>query len=142
MLIKLREVMEVKDLLKGALDDLDAGVRQQAVTAIKEFNLKSFEEDLAPRLKDASEQVVIEAIRAYGALGTHSAVGPLVDLIVHVGDDPEADDPEGIQNAANLALEMITGVKQGYDSSLPDDQKKAAIDNWRIWWKKNKATWK
>jgi HEAT repeat protein len=142
MLIKLREVMEVKDLLKPALSDLDAGVRQQAVTAVKEFNLKSFETDIYPRLKDASEQVVVEAARALGVLQARGAVGLLVDLIVHVEEDEEIEDPDAIQNACNIALEQITGVKQGFDTSLPDEQKKAAVDNWRIWWKKNKATWK
>lgn len=142
MLIKLREVMEVKDLLKSALGDLDAGVRQQAVTAVKEFNLKAFETDLYPRLKDASEQVVVEAARALGVLQARAAVGLLVDLIVQVEEDEEIEDSDAIQNACNIALEQITGVKQGFDTALPDEQKRAAVDNWRIWWKKNKATWK
>jgi HEAT repeat protein len=139
MLVKLKEVMEVKDLLKGALDDLDGGVRQQAVVAIREFNLKSFEQDLFPRMNDASEQVILEAIRAFGALGTHSAVDVLVKVLVK--PDPEAEEIDSLQRAANLSLEQITGLKQGYDDTN-DVAKQAAIDGWRIWWKKNKDTWK
>jgi HEAT repeat protein len=138
-LIRLREVGEVKDLLKAALDDLDGGVRQQAVIAIREFNIKTYEEDLFPRLKDASEQVIMETIRTLGSFGTRSAVAPLMKILL--SPDPDAEDSEILQDAANTSLELITGVKQGYTStSVP--AKAAALDNWRIWWKKNKDTWK
>ncbi len=140
-LIRLREVGEVKDLLKSALDDLDGGVRQQAVIAIREFNLKSFEEDLVPRLSDASAQVILETIRAFGALGTRSSVPLLIKILLNPDPDADADDAESMQNAANMALELITGLKQGYDSTS-DKLKAAALDNWRLWWKKNKDTWK
>ncbi len=84
--------------------------------------------------------MILETIRAFGALGTRAAVGTLIKMIVT--PDPDADDPEQIRGAVNTALELITGVKQGYDSTLSDAQRQAAVDNWRLWWKKNKDTWK
>jgi HEAT repeat protein len=140
MLVKLKEVGEVKSVLKVALDDLTADVRLQAVIAIREFQVKEYEPRMLPLLKDYSEQVAVEAIRAMGAFGTRSAVGPLIRLLTK--PDPEAEQPGLLQDAANDALEKITGEKQGYSPDLPDDKKAAAIDAWRIWWLKNKDTWK
>ncbi len=145
MLIKMREVGEVRDLLKDALQDLSREVRHQAVTAIREFELKAFEADLFPLLQDASPQVQMETMRAFGALGSRSAVGPLVKILLkpvnEEDPDPEADH-DAIQGVANDALVKITGVDQGYDNTLPDEKVKAAVDAWRVWWNKNKATWK
>ena len=139
-LVKQREVGEVKDLLGKALDDLSADVRQQAVVAIREFNLQSFEKELYARLEDASENVIVETIRTFGAMNSRASVPALMKILLK--PDPEAEDPEAFQIAANAALETITGVTQGYVDTLPDAQKAAAVDSWRIWWNKNKATWK
>jgi HEAT repeat protein len=139
-LVKQREVGEVQDLLGKALDDLNGDVRQQAVLAIREFNLKAFEKELFKRLEDASEIVIVETMRALGAMGTREAVPLLIKILLNPGED--ADDPEELQIAANNALEQITGVRQGLTDTLTDAQKAAAIDSWRVWWKKNKDTWK
>jgi len=145
-LVKQREVGEVKDLLGKALDDINAEVRLQAVVAIREFNMKGFEKELYPRLEDASQNVVIEACRAFAAMGSRESVPALVALVLKEEPDPESvgedEDPEAITMAANIALETITGVTQGYKDTLKEAQKAAALDGWRVWWNKNKATWK
>ena len=108
---------------------------------MREFGLTEREADLAPMLSDFSDLVILEVIRAYGALKTRSAAGPLVKLIQKPHE--ESEHPERIQDAANDALELITGVDKGYDPADPDEAKKReAIDSWRLWWEKNKATWK
>ena len=140
MLVKLKEVGEVKDLLKAAMGDISAEVRQQAVAAVREFNLKEFEKDLLPLLSDFSEQVILEAMRALGSLGTREAVAPLMKILLK--PDPEADDPEMLRSVANDALEKITGVDQGFDGTLPDDKIAAAVDSWRVWWQKNRDKWR
>jgi HEAT repeat protein len=140
MLIRRKDPAEVKDLVPEALKHLSPEVRGAGVSAIREFKLKEREGDLAPLLEDFSDLVIVEVIRAYGELGTRSAVGHLVKILVKPHEDSEH--PEQIQNAANEALKRITGLDQGYDESLPDEKVREAIDAWRLWWEKNKATWK
>jgi HEAT repeat protein len=141
MLVKRKEPAEVKDLLPEALKHLSAEVRGVAVAAVREFKLKEREADLAPMLEDVSDNVIIEVIRTYAALGTRSAVGPLVRLLIKPHE--ESENPEAIQDAVNEALRVLTNQDMGYDSSNPDEAKRAeAIDSWRLWWEKNKGTWK
>jgi len=140
MLIDLNDVANVRDLIRKALDDVTAEVRERAVLAIRTFELKEYGKELIPLLGDFSDLVIIEAIRAMGTLGTRSAVGPLVRILVE--PDPESDQADLIQDAAADALKKITGEDQGYSSVLPEEQRLAAIDNWRVWWEKTKADWK
>jgi HEAT repeat protein len=140
MLVTFRDAALVKDLLKPCLVDISADTRQQAVIAIREFSLREYEKDLLPLLDDASEQVVKDVMRTFGAFGTRAAVGPIVKILLK--PDPEADSPEDIQTTANEALEKITGNKMGYDTSLSDEKIQAALDAWKTWWSKNRDKWK
>jgi HEAT repeat protein len=140
MLVKMKEVGDVKDLVPAALDDLNEGVRMQAVLAIREFKIQGFESQLMKRLEDFSEQVAQEAVRALVATGGRAAVPTLVRMLVK--PDPDLEDPEAMQGVLNQALVQITGVDFGYDPTHPDDVRAEAIDRWRLWWEKNKATWK
>jgi hypothetical protein len=56
--------------------------------------------------------------------------------------DPEADDPDALQNAANETLKRITGVDNGFDSTRSDADIEAALESWRLWWQRNKDKWK
>jgi len=140
MLIRRKDAGEVKDLVKECLGSLSPEVRRYAVVAIREFGLREREADLAPLLEDFSERVIMEAMLAYGDFGTKSAVKDIVRILLKPG--AEAEDPEGLQNAANEALEKITGEDKGYDPSLPDEKRQEILALWRHWWDKNKDKWK
>lgn len=140
MLIRRKDPAEVKDLVPEALKNLSPEVRQAGVSAIREFKLKEREADLAPLMEDFSDMVILETIRAYGELGTRPVVGTLVKVLIK--PHAESENPEEIRSAANEALERITGLDQGFDPTLPEARMREAIDSWRVWWEKNKATWK
>jgi HEAT repeat protein len=140
MLIRLKEVGEIKGLIPGALNNLSGEVREQAVIAIREFQLREHDGVLVGLLKDSSERVQVEAMRTMGEFGMKSAVGPLVNVLLK--PDEDADDLELLQNVANDALKKITNVDQGLRPDDPDEKRLAAIDGWRIWWKKNKDQYK
>ena len=140
MLVELKEIGAVRSLLGDALGDLAPEVRQAAAVAVRTLDLRDYESQLIKLLKDFSDQVTIDAIRTLGATNARSAVGPLVKLIVKPSE--ESDDPEAIQNVANDALERITGVKQEYADTLTEEKRLAAIDAWRVWWKKNQDKFK
>jgi len=140
MLVDLKETGGVRGLLRGALGDLAPEVRQAAVVALRELDIRDYEKEMIPLLKDFSDQVIIDTLRTMGATKARSAVGEIVKILVKPHE--ESEDPEAIQKAANDALEQITGLKKGYSDTVPEAERLAAIDAWRVWWQKNKATWK
>lgn len=140
MLIRRKNAADVKDLVKDCLQNLSSEVRRYAVVAIREFALKECEADLVPLLKDFSEQVIMETMRAFGDFGTKSAVKEIVRILLKPGED--AEDPEGLQNAANEALVKITGEDKGLTPDLPDEKREEILNGWKAWWEKNKDKYK
>ena len=140
MLTDMKEIGEVRGLLAKAFDDLAPEVRQQACVCVRTLEMDDFNETMLGLLEDYSENVTVDAIRSLGARKARVAVPALMKILLK--PDPEAENPDELQNVANGALENITGVKQGFDSTLPDEQRLAAIDAWKSWWAKNRATWK
>jgi HEAT repeat protein len=140
MLIKRKNADDVKDLVEESLKSLSPAVRRYAVVAIREFKLKEREADLAPLMEDFSEQVIMETMRAYGDFGTKSAVKGIVRVLLKPGED--AEDPEGLQNAANEALVKITGEDKGFAPDLPDEKREEVLNVWKAWWDKNRDKYK
>ena len=140
MLVDLKDASNVRDLVRKALGDLSPAVRQQAVAAIRAFALKDYASDLLPLLQDFSEQVIVEALRALGSFGTRAAAGPAIKILAK--PDPDAENPEMMQDAAAEALKQITGEDFGYAGTLPDDERSVAIDAWKKWWDKNRDAWR
>lgn len=140
MLVELKETGVVRMLLKAALNDLASEVRQAAVVAIRTLDIRDQDRALVALFQDRSDEVIIDSLRTLGATNARSAVGDIVAILLKPHE--ECDDPEAIQKAANDALEKITGVRQGYSDTAKEEERLAAIDAWRVWWRKNKATWK
>ncbi|NUN52940.1 MAG: HEAT repeat domain-containing protein, partial [Planctomycetaceae bacterium] len=140
MLTDMKETGEVRGVLPKALDDIAPEVRQAACISIRTLEIRDFEKELVGLLEDFSDNVIIDAMRSLGATKARSAVGPILKLLLK--PDPESEDPEQIQHAANAALEAITGEKQGYADTIPEEMRLAAIDSWRTWWQKNRDKWK
>ena len=140
MLIRRKNADDVKDLVKDSLQNLSPEVRRYAVVAIREFALKEREADLVPMLEDFSEQVIMETMRAFGDFGTKSAVKDIVRILLKPGED--AEDPEGLQNAANEALVKITGEDKGLTADLPDEKREEILNVWKAWWDKNRDKYK
>ena len=140
MLVKRKNADDVKDLVPECLKSLSPEVRRYAVVAIREFQLKDREADLAPLMEDFSEQVIMETMRAYGDFGTKSAVKQIVRVLLKPGE--EAENPEGLQNAANEALVKITGEDKGFAADLPDEKREEVLNLWKAWWDKNRDKYK
>ncbi len=140
LLMEMKEPAALRDLLAAALKDMASEVRLSAVIAVRTFEFREFGGDVAGMLEDASDAVIIEAMRALGVLGTRSAVGPMVKILVK--PHPESDNPEAVQDAAATALKGITGQDFGVVTARTDGERLAAIDAWRSWWEKNRADWR
>jgi HEAT repeat protein len=138
-LIETGKAVHVADLVPRAMADFSADVRRHAAVAMRTYQLKEHAPHMVPLFNDISDLVAIEAIRTAGELGLRSTVGHIIKILVE--PDPESDLQEPLQDAANRALEQITGEKKGYDGTQPDELRLAAIDSWRLWWEKSKGTW-
>jgi hypothetical protein len=139
-LTDMRDPSLVSDLIGAALQDFAADVRQAGVIAIRTHGLKGHGDALVKCLDDISEQVLVESVRALGVVQHRPAVPKLMRLLLK--PDEEAEEPETQRAAASEALRKITGQEIAYDVTLPDADRVVALDAWRTWWEKNKATWK
>ncbi len=135
ILTDLGIVGDVRDLIKGATRELSPEIRLQAAVAVRTFLLKDYEAFILPLLDDASDGVIVEALRACSAIKARGAVGKAVALL---GD---AEHEEIVTDAAAVSLKAITGEDLGYADTLLETQRLVAIDAWKQWWKKNGEAW-
>jgi HEAT repeat protein len=70
------------------------------------------------------------AAAACGQKKAREAVGELIPLL----EDPEAP----VQQAAHQALRQITGQDFGPEPDASREERRAAVQAWRDWWKKQR----
>ena len=85
--------------------------------------------------RDENAQIRVTAAKALASSGDASF--ETIDALMAALDAPGDD----ARHAAATALAKLTGKPWSYDRSAPAEEQKKALDQWRLWWKGNKAAY-
>jgi HEAT repeat protein len=119
----------VSDFLLGALSDQDEGVR---ALAAEELGARRENRAVPPLITLLGSKDYVDrdaATKSLGEIGDSRAIGPLIDSLEKELEKEKEKAYRGSPLKPLESLRAITNQDYGFD-----------IDQWRIWWSKNKES--